>query len=471
MRQVFGERWLGKILSIYVCGKGGRRVSENLFLDILSGLSIENEFDALIEELGTSQRGRRMTLRMVAVSTAMLLLAACGGGPVTDHVSEVTIEPQAHAYAYPGATRRDISYLGRRDYKEAMVLDCEEQSRSDCSVYGRGWFVRWSQANHVVIPDPATGKSTYDEEDVIRRAVAIVNRVLPANKRLAVRYTNATFTEADVNRIDGFTQRDMRRIGSGEIHAEIWPYVDEEDSVGKGWTDGRKGFAFVHEKLMDHPDYAVQTMVHEIMHALGLMGHPHHTHTSVLSYQHHSAVVFDNVPLVDTAVLYDMNGWGYWSGNIKTVMGTVDGAQFGVHDLNFGATLIPWVDAGYMPLPLEDALRGKASWTGSLVGKTTVLARNVHGVAELGVNFDGRNFDGRNFDGWARFHTIRHWDGTMWNRRGWDYDLYVNNYYFDSNDRDGIPDVVGAFYGLDAEVAAGTLQRSELTAAFGAEKD
>ena len=139
--------------------------------------------------------------------------------------------------------------------------------------------------------------------------------------------------------------------------------------------------------------------------------------------------------------------------------------QFGVHDLDFGNALMPWVDAGFMPLPHDDALSGTASWTGTLVGKATGVGRNVHGVAELGVDFDN------NFGGWASFHTIKDWAGTMWNRSGWRYDLYVNDYYFDSNDPDGVPDVVGAFYGADAKVAAGTLQRPEIVAAFGARKD
>lgn len=408
-----------------------------------------------------------LTRCAVALAAAALFsLSACGGGsegPTLNvaHPQDSHIVPQEQAYSYYGTTRRDISYHGRQDYKEAMVADCRAQYRFDCSVYGNGWFVRWwTPPTEVAIPDPEKGKSTYDEEDVIRRAVAIVNRSLPASKRLAISYTDETFAGTFIG--STVTYGHQQRIGSGQIHAEIWPYVG---APGVGWTNGRKGFAFVRESEMADPEYAVQTMVHEIMHALGLMGHPHHTHTSVLSYQHHSTVIFDNVPLVDVAVLYEMNGWGNWSGHIETVMGTADGVQFGVHDLNFGAQLISWVDGGYMPLPHDDALSGTASWTGTLVGKTTGIVRDVHGVAELGVDF------GNHFGGWAKFHTIRDWDGTMWNRLGWSYDLYVNGYYFDSNDLDGIPDVVGAFYGHEAQVAAGTLQRPEITAAFGAQRD
>ena len=209
-------------------------------------------------------------------------------------------------------------------------------------------------------------------------------------------------------------------------------------------------------------------MVHEIMHALGLMGHPHHVHTSILSYQNYIPYVLDNVPLVDMAVLYDMNGWGGWSGKIKTVFGTVDGLQFGVHDLEYGlsgSALIPWVDSGYTPYPREASLMGTASWSGVLVGKLTESQKDVLGVTELDVDFSDNS-------GTAEFHTIRYWNSAdMWNSSGWSYDLYVNGSYFDSDDKDGIPDVVGAFYGSRAQVAAGTLQRPEIAAAFGAEKD
>ncbi len=40
----------GKNLSFYACGNDGRLVSEIKFVKFLSGLSIENEFDALIGE-------------------------------------------------------------------------------------------------------------------------------------------------------------------------------------------------------------------------------------------------------------------------------------------------------------------------------------------------------------------------------------------------------------------------------------
>ena len=407
------------------------------------------------------------TLIIAVAIIAMLLVAACGGNIQTTDRSP-TIAPQEQALSYDTKQRRDISYEGRTDYKEAMHDNCQKRDNgSYCSLDGRGWFVRWLPSpTQVVIPDPKFGYSTRNEDDIIRRAVAIVNRSLPLSKRLKVTYTNHT---ASGIHPDNFVIAHRKFVVPGAIHAEILPY---DAAPGLGWTNGRNGFAVVREDLMTDPEYAVQTMVHEIMHALGLMGHPHHTHTSVLSYRHESTEILDNIPLIDVAVLYEMNEWSYWSGEIDTVFDTSEGVQFGVHDVDgfrktlygFRHTLIPWVDAGYMPSPQHHALQGTATWTGTLVGKTAWLAEDLHGIAQIRVNFD-------NLEGYADFHTITRWDGTMWNQNGWTYDIYVNGPYFDSDDLDGIPDVTGAFYGTNGEIAAGTLQRTEITAAFGAQRN
>ena len=415
-----------------------------------------------------------LVLNGIAMLVVCGLVSACGGGSppinISGHPEQVTdgFAPLEQAVKYGYYDRRDVSWEGRQDYKEAMDADCRGRGEYLCSTEGTGWFIRWWQApDTVVIPDPQEGLSSYAEEDVIRRAVAIVNRSLPADKRLGISYADLEYAAAAEEAIDRV------EVGGGNLEAETAIiYADIRGGLtgnkgGVGWTDGRWGFALVNDSLMENvntQEYAVQAMVHEILHAMGLMGHPHHMHTSVLSYQHASTNVLDNVPLIDVAVLYDMNGWGRWSGSIQTLVDTVDGTQFGVHRLasTSGSVDIPWVDAGFLSAPYESALRGTASWSGSLVGMTSQSSA-VAGDADLRVNFVTSK-------GRARFHSIRHWNGNMWNRRGWSYDLYVNGTYFDSNDPDGIPDVAGAFYGLDAEVAAGTLQRPEITAAFGAER-
>jgi len=394
-----------------------------------------------------------------------LFLASCGGGPppqTSQAKAEAVFQTPAMALSRSGDIRRDIGWDARRDYKEAMVLDCLKGGGSTftCTPSGRGWFVPWTNwPAGVAFP---LGTMTRDEENVIIRAVAIVNRSLPADKRLVLYETPRSL----VGYMGiGNSYRRRGQLISGYIHAEILSWGPPQSrAAGIGWTDGDKGYALVHSDEMADPEYAVQTMVHEILHALGLMGHPHHTHTSILSYRHESSEIFDNIPALDVAVLYDMYRWGYWLGRVDTVFDAMDGVQFGVHSFNLGRALIPWVDGGQMGPPHPSKLEGRASYEGKLVGKTTSLAQDVSSVAELGFDL-GRNA------GDVRFHTIRHWDGRMWNRQGYRYDLHVSGPYFRSSVVDGISDVTGAFYGYYGIVAAGTLQRADLTAAFGASKN
>lgn len=309
----------------------------------------------------------------------------------------------------------------------------------------------------------------------------VLNRSLPEDRRFRVdwEWQSDRVTFKGVSRENAHEHAE-HIVPSGYIHAEIYPY-DDPGFAGFAWTDGEKGYALGNENDFDfsNPEEddigwrmraAVNTMVHEFLHALGFLAHPNPVHTSILSYRHHREGELDSVPLVDVAVLYDMYGWGHWSEDMKRVVDTVDGVQFGVHNLQYGSALIPWVDAGYVATPEPDALLGRASYRGDLVGYTA-SGFAASGDTRLSVNFNTGS-------GSVRFDKIQAYDGTtwsMWNRRGFRYDLNLYAHYFDSSadrrDQDGIPDVVGAFYDWDAEVAAGTLQRPEITAAFGAEKD
>lgn len=423
-----------------------------------------------------------MTIRTVAVpalAANALLLTACGGGsPLTaDHSSTSAAEPSAGYVRWSSNWHNSIGAEGRKDYKDAMLFDCAE----DCSEDGDEWFLPWLEAPTVDIPRT----SSQEEVWAIRRAIAIVNRSLPDSAKLKGNWTNRSLVGFDPA-TDFEDTADW--VADGAIHAEIYPY-EGEDSAGIAWTDGERAFALgnqvYHDLDADEEGFgwqirmAVETMTHEFMHALGFWTHPHPVHTSLLSYRHEREGELDNVPLIDAAVLYDMYGFGQWDEDMTLVVDTVDGVQFGVYGLHETheederslSALIPWVDAGYMAAPTSDALLGWASYQGDLVGTIAASGNSASGDTALRVNFDGGS-------GSARFDQIQEHDGTtwrMWNRRGYQYTLNLYAQYFDSStdprDQDGIPDVVGAFYGWDAEVAAGTLQRPEITAAFGVEKD
>ena len=197
-----------------------------------------------------------------------------------------------------------------------------------------------------------------------------------------------------------------------------------------------------------------------------LVAHPQEIHTSIMSYRYHLKGEIERVPLIDVAMLHDLYGWGFWDGEMKRVTEHEGGVHFGVDNLHRGTAVIPWVDASYLAAPRPNELSGSASYDGTLVGYAA-NGTALYGDADLSVHF-GRG------TGVARFHRITDWDGNSWNRSGYRYDLSLYGHYFDSTidsqDRDGIPDVVGAFYGFEAETAAGTLQRPEITAAFGAVK-
>lgn len=193
----------------------------------------------------------------------------------------------------------------------------------------------------------------------------VLNRSLPEDKRFRIdwEWTSEQTTFEGVSRENAHEHAEQL-LPLGHIHAEIYEYESRE-FAGFGGTDGEIGHAFLDESDFDlsnpwHLRSAVDSMVHEFLHALGLIGHPHAVHTSILSYRHHREGELDSVPLVDVAVLYDMYGWGHWSEEMKRVVDTVDGVQFGVHNLNYGTALIPWVDAGYMTGISPDTWHGTA---------------------------------------------------------------------------------------------------------------
>ncbi len=404
-------------------------------------------------------------LRMFAIALLAVLsvLAGCGGSGSSNPAPANQAGPQEAAVSWSRTHHQGIGHDARRDYRQAMYNDCvKESDRASCSVFGRGWFYPWNRLPEVHV----SSTSTQEEVWAIRRALGILNRSLPEEYRLGYQTTSRTFSGVDR---EDQVSRSRSLVPEGVIHAEIYPYDDPEFG-GVAWTDGERGYA-----LGDESDYdlsvshgmrpMVSTMVHEFLHAFGFLAHPHPIHTSILSYRHHREGELDNVPLIDVSMLYDLHEWGSWDTGMKMVADHAGGVHFGVGSLDRGTAVIPWVDAGHISAPRLDELSGRASYSGSLVGYAAT--EPVLGVADLSIDFNGGT-------GEARFHRIYDWKGKWWNRNGYRYDLGLHGHYFDSSsdarDRDGIPDVVGAFYGFEAETAAGTLQRPEITAAFGAVK-
>ena len=161
--------------------------------------------------------------------------------------------------------------------------------------------------------------------------------------------------------------------------------------------------------------------------------------------------------------------YGYWSSTSLHIAGNGRHANFGVAQRNGIAE--PWAH-GYLPetdLADSAALSGAVRWQGTLVGFTP-LQEAVTGEAVLTVSLGTLN-------GTASFTELERWlpwqrpgtagTGTTWGDSDLDYSIKVDgNTFREVSGDDGR--LTGIFTGAAHEGAAGTLERADLTAAFGA---
>ena len=162
---------------------------------------------------------------------------------------------------------------------------------------------------------------------------------------------------------------------------------------------------------------------------------------------------------------------GDWTSTSTHLHANGEHAAFGVALRNSYAE--PWA-YGYLPdsdLADNAALMGAAVWTGALLGFTPDAAP-VAGDAALSVDLD--TLDGRadftNLESWAAGQTPGEaGSGTTWNDGDLGYSIAVNgNTFKQTGGDDGI--LTGAFFGESHEGMGGTLERDDLTAAFGGKR-
>ena len=144
--------------------------------------------------------------------------------------------------------------------------------------------------------------------------------------------------------------------------------------------------------------------------------------------------------------------------------------RFGVRENN--NVLVPWTEGPAS----SGGVSGRASWTGILVGLTPEHA-SVKGTARLALDFSHSAL----MEGRAAFTDIHHErDRRPWRADddGYDdgaltYTLHgTGNTFFTAQPAGAdAGDVNGRFYGDEYEGAAGSLERRDLTGAFGATRD
>ena len=323
---------------------------------------------------------------------------------------------------------------------------------------------------------------------LVERAVAILNSALPYDRRLLMGEETPPLDR-------------LEDVPDGQIYVQFGS-VDgfedylaqtETDTIGIGgnavYPDGtiRAGFAIVDENY-DGPVSRTFILLHELAHALGF-GHVSEANfpASILNpeatgsdrHQNDYAVIDRAAFLAATRFSpgtkpgdITKDNLGPWN---ETSFHLRAGLAFPGGGLAFGVTSYnglgySWAAGNTPATHLEDnrALSGSATWNGALLGLTPEEAA-VAGEARISVNLAG-------LDGRADFMELETWtaripgspgSGAVWGDGDLGYTIAIDgNSFFETGGDDGT--LSGAFVGASHEGAAGTLERRDLSAAFGA---
>ncbi len=222
-------------------------------------------------------------------------------------------------------------------------------------------------------------------------------------------------------------------------------------------------------------------LAHEILHALGLGDHVAESHDSILEAgrgiyerQQNSPQPLSLLYNEDREALrglYDPSRLGSWANTGLHIAGHGQHTAFGVALRNGYAE--PWA-YGYTPnsdLADNRSLSGSVKWSGELLGLTPDAAA-VAGDAAINVNLPSMT-------GRADFTNLETWggntapgaagSGATWLDGDLGYGIAVRgNTFRETGGDDGR--LTGIFTGRSHEGAAGTLDRTDLTASFGASR-
>ncbi len=338
------------------------------------------------------------------------------------------------------------------------------------------------------------GASTQEERNRVIAAVRMVNAALPESAKLTV-----DAERADLSLASGMTGATYFRTGSelqDTIHVEFVSGRDPANRNAAARTFDLHDTAYVvffqGSNSYRNERESIILLAHEIMHSLGVDGHAYASFPSIMKGTNEIHAVSQGGLRQPMSVLYpvdrealrvlygtdDPSSFGPWSSVSLHIHGNSPHAGFGVAFRNGYAE--PWA-YGYLNgygfnFDRAAPLSGAATWNGELVGFTPD-AEAVMGDAAINVNFAV-------MQGTAAFTELEHWaarqqpgaegTGTMWGDGDLRYAIEVVGGDYDTPTfRETGGDagrLTGIFTGLDHKGAAGTLERTDLTAAFGAER-
>jgi hypothetical protein len=337
------------------------------------------------------------------------------------------------------------------------------------------------------------GTASATEHNRVIAAVQLINAALPEEAKLRVGPPIPGFSLRDTIDAEGY------RYVSGEelqdtIHVEFvrgTAYYDVSGrSIATAWSDEISGYVLIdrNSKRQTNDHDSITLLAHELIHTLD-MGHVSQYFDTILEGTGHIFGVEQQGSLKPLSLLWPVDrealrvlygrlqdgdaltDFGPWSSVSTHVHGNGRHSGFGVALRNGYAE--PWA-YGYLPrqdLANNRNLTGSAAWNGTLLGFTPD-AKPVAGNAWIGVNLG-------TLEGRADFTALESraagsapgtaGTGSTWGDGTLGYSIAVRGNTFKQTGGDeGV--LAGIFTGQNHQGAAGTLERSDLTAAFGASR-
>ena len=336
------------------------------------------------------------------------------------------------------------------------------------------------------------GASSQRDRNRVAAAVRLVNAALPEDAKLVL---DPALPDLSLRgAIRGRSYWVSGRERADTIHVEFVPARASASGHGAAstWEAGDHSYVQFYTGSNSYRDdrQSVILLAHEIMHSLGLRGHVSPSFRTIFegtsdihaASQGGLAQPMSLLYPVDREALRALYGrlrgrggpsaLGPWSDTSLHVHGNAPHAGFGVALRNGYAE--PWA-YGYLPdrdLGAGGALSGTVTWSGELVGLTPD-AEAVLGDAAIRVDVSA-------LTGTAAFTGLERWaarqapgaagTGTTWGDGDLRYSIAVRgNTFRETGGDDGR--LTGVLTGRAHEGVAGTLERADLTAAFGGSRE
>ena len=378
----------------------------------------------------------------------------------------------------------------------------------------RGTVNRYSTAPEVRLIGPASDSDFQH----LATAVQLINTTLPDGMKVTLGEPIPNFSLRDsvdsrgawfAHGLELDNVIHVEYVPAGSFHSDAaattWVWPESTGGIAHSYIQYNQGaFSYADGRGDDRVPSRQQLilLLHELMHALGMDTHVSSSFPTILEGTtdiHHGSQNGERQPMsllypVDREGMRALYGrlengdipsdFGVWSSTSMHIHGNGEHAGFGVAYRNGYAEPYAY---GYRQSPYsrlaEDATGGTATWNGNIVGITPSRSAVV-GDASVQVNLTA-------LTGTADFTALETWgpnvapgaagSGTMWLDGDLGYTIAVNggttppgkagylSYVFRETGGDA-GRLTGIFTGASHEGATGTLERNDLTAAFGASR-